>query len=146
MSEFSAQGSASERSKTPGEPLSNLGEIIGDLTRNVSTLMRQEVALAKAEVSQSAKRAGSGIGMLVAAGVAGLLFLVFLSIAAWWGIGNYTGRGWAGLIVAAVWLVIAIILATVGKKKMQEVNGMPETGDTLAKVPNALKGQEGNNR
>jgi len=124
----------------------SLGELFADLAKESSVLVRQEVALAKAELTQSGKRAGSAIGMYVGAGVAGLLFLVFLSLAAWWGIGNYTGRGWAGLIVAAIWLVIAIILAMVAKKRMQEVSGMPKTGDTLAKVPNALKGQEENNR
>src|SRR3712207_9119972 len=58
----------------------SLGEVMGDLTRNVSTLLQQEVALAKAELSQSGKQAGKGIGLFVGAAVAGLLFLVFLSV------------------------------------------------------------------
>ncbi|WP_354176581.1 phage holin family protein, partial [Arthrobacter nitrophenolicus] len=56
----------------------SLGELLGDVTRDLSTLMRQEVELAKAELKQSASRAGKGSGMLAGAGVAGHFVLVFL--------------------------------------------------------------------
>ena len=49
----------------------SLGELLGDVTRDLSTLMRQEVELAKAELKQSATKAGKGSGMLAGAGVAG---------------------------------------------------------------------------
>jgi len=123
-----------------------IGGAVGELTRDLSTLMRQEVALAKAEARQSAVEAGRGIGLFTGAGIAGLLFLVFISIALWWGIGNSTGRGWAGLIVAAIWLVIGVVLALVARSQLQRTKGLPQTGDTLAKVPNALKGNEEENR
>ena len=60
----------------------SLGERLGNVTRDISTLMRQEVALAKAEVSESASRAGKGVGMLAGAAVAGFFVLMFLSICA----------------------------------------------------------------
>ncbi|MEA3552183.1 phage holin family protein, partial [Pseudarthrobacter sp. C1] len=59
----------------------SLGELLGDVTRDLSTLMRQEVELAKAELKQSATKAGKGSGMLAGAGVAGHFVLVFLSLA-----------------------------------------------------------------
>ena len=59
----------------------SLGERLGDVTRDLSLLMRQEVALAKAEVSQSASNAGKGIGMLVGAALAGYFVLLFLTVA-----------------------------------------------------------------
>ena len=124
----------------------SLGEVMGDLTRNVSTLLQQEVALAKAELSQSGKRAGKGIGLLVGAAVAGLLFLVFLSVSAWWGLGQFIENQWSALVVAAVWVVVAIILGLAGKKEMERIRGLPQTTETLGKVPNALKGQEEENR
>ena len=124
----------------------SIGEVMGDLTKDVSTLMQQELALAKAELRQSSQRAGKGIGMFVGAAVAGLLFLVFLSVSAWWALGEVTGRGWSALIVAAVWVIIAIILAMVGRSEMKRIRGIPDTTDTLGKVPNALKGQEERNR
>jgi len=130
----------------------SIGQILGDVTRDVSTLMRQEVALAKAEATQSATQAGKGIGLLVGAGVAGLLFLVFLSVSAAWGIGQLIVEGdqpngvpWGALIVAIIWAIIAAILASLGKKELQRVRGIPSTTETVSKIPNALKGQEEKN-
>ena len=124
----------------------SLGEVMGDLTRNVSTLLQQEVALAKAELRQSGSRAGKGIGLFAGAAIAGILFLVFLSVSAWWGLGQFIGNEWSALVVAAVWVIVAIILALAGKKEMERIRGLPQTTETLGKVPNALKGQEEENR
>ena len=57
--------------------------------------MRQEVELAKAELRESATRAGKGAGMFGGAGLAGYFVLLFLSIAVWWGLGDHLGRGWS---------------------------------------------------
>ena len=65
------------------------------MSRDVSTLMRQEVELAKAELTQSAKRAGKGAGMYGGAGVAGWFTLLFLSVALWWASGP-SWTTWAG--------------------------------------------------
>ncbi len=124
----------------------SLGQLFGDVTKDISTLMQQEVALAKAEAKQSATNAGKGIGMFVGAGVAGLLFLVFLSVSAWWGLGQFIENQWSALVVAIVWAIVAAILAVVGKKEFDRIRGLPDTTDTLSKVPNALKGQEEKNR
>ena len=123
----------------------SLGDRFSNVTRDISTLMRQEVALAKAEVSESASKAGKGIGLLVGAAVAGFFVLMFLSISLWRAIGNETGFGWSALIVAVIWAIIAAILAVVGKKALEQVRGVPQTTDSLGKIPNALKGQEEKN-
>lgn len=128
------------------EDTRSIGDRLGDVTRDISTLMRQEVALAKAEAKQSANNAGKGIGMFVGAALGGFFFLMFLSIALWWALGTQIGNGWSALIVAVIWAIIAAILATVGKKEMQKIRGLPDTADTVGKIPNALKGQEENNR
>jgi hypothetical protein len=124
----------------------SLGERLGNVTRDLSTLMQQEVALAKAEVKQSSSQLGKGIGLLVGAGIGGFFVLLFLSISLWWAIGNATGRGWAALIVAVVWAIIAFILLSVGRKELKRVRGLPTTADTLGKIPNAVKGKEEDNR
>lgn len=124
----------------------SLGERLGDVTRDLSLLMRQEVALAKAEVSQSASNAGKGIGMLVGAALAGYFVLLFLSIALWVAIGSLIGYGWSALIVAVIWAIIAAVLVSVGKKELNRVRGVPTTTETLGKIPNALKGQEEKNQ
>lgn len=138
--------------RAPGDQRS-IGDIMGDLSRDVSTLMRQEVALAKAEVAESGKRAGKGVGMLGGAGVAAIFVLSFLSLAAWWAIGvALSGPGEApslalsGLIVAGIWAIIAAILAAVGKSQLNKITGMQQTTETAKQIPNALKGNEEENR
>lgn len=128
----------------------NIGDLMGDISRDVSTLMRQEVALAKAEVAQSAKRAGTGAGMFAGAGVAGHFVLLFLSLALWWAIAHLLSSdapkfGWAAVIVAVIWGIVAGILAATGKSKLDSVEGAPRTADTVGKIPNALKGEEAKN-
>jgi len=85
--------------------------------------------------------------MFSGAAVAGNLFLVFLSVAVWWGLGDVLGgHAWSGLVVAVVWAIIAAVLALNGKKKMEQVKGLPRTSETLKKVPPAAKGHEEQNR
>jgi len=69
----------------------SIGELLADVSEDITTLMRQEVELAKAEIKQSATRAGKGAGMFAGAGIAGHMVLLFVSIAVWWGIGDHTG-------------------------------------------------------
>ena len=120
----------------------SLGDLISEVTTDLSTLMRQELELAKAEVQQSAARAGKGAGMLGGAGVAGYFVLLFLSIALWWAIGSATGLGWSALIVAVIWGIIGAVLYTAGRNSLKSVRGIPKTTDTVKKIPDALKGND----
>ena len=122
----------------------SIGELLSGISADVTTLMRQEVELAKAEVRQSATRAGKGAGMFAGAGVAGHMVLIFLSVAAWWALGDHTGRGWSALIVALVWAVIAAVLALLGKSAISKIKGVPQTMDTVKKIPPAAVGHEEN--
>lgn len=129
---------------TTGTP--SLGEIVGEITQDLTTLVRQELELAKAEATQSAKKAGKGAGMFAGAGYSGHMVLLFLSISLWWALGNATGHGWSALIVAAIWAIIGAVLYTAGRKEFKTVPGLERTTDSLKKVPNALKGDEQENR
>ena len=120
----------------------SLGELISEVTEDLSTLMRQELELAKAELQQSATRAGKGAGMLGGAAVAGYFVLLFASIALWWAIGGATGLDWSAVIVAVIWGIIGAVLATVGRNSLRSVRGLPKTADTVKKIPDALKGNE----
>jgi len=113
---------------------------MANVSRDISTLMRQEVELAKAEAKDSATKAGKGAGMFAGAGIAGHFVLLFLSIALWWGIGDATGHAISALIVAAIWAIIAAVLAVVGRTEFKTVKGMPRTADSVKKIPPALKG------
>jgi hypothetical protein len=118
---------------------SSLGELLGDVTRDMSTLMRQEVELAKVELKQSATRAGKGGGMLAGAGVAGHFVLIFLSVALWWALGGLMGLGWSAVVVAILWGIIAAILASKGRKELKAIKGLPRTAETLQEIPPTLK-------
>jgi putative superfamily III holin-X len=119
----------------------SVGELIGKVTRDLSTLMRQELALAQAEVKQEVRKTAKGAGALSGAGLAAFFVVLFLSLALWAGLSNVMNAGWAGLIVAAVWAIIGGVLFAVGRQKLREVNPKPErTVDTLSNVPDALKG------
>ncbi len=123
-----------------------VGELLADISNDFTTLMRQELQLAKAEAKESATRAGKGAGMLGGAGLAGHMVLVFLSVALWWGIGDSAGHGWSALIVAVIWAAIAGVLAVLGRTELKAVKGIPQTTSTVPKIPNAMKGHEEANR
>ena len=127
----------------PSDSRPSVGELFSDLTADFSTLMHQEVELAKAELRQSATRASKGAGLLAGAGFSGYMVLLFASVAAWWAIGDATGRGWSALIVAAAWLVVAAVLGLMGRREISAVSGVPQTAQTVKKIPNAVRGNEG---
>ncbi|MCR2824462.1 phage holin family protein [Microbacterium sp. zg.Y909] len=132
---------------TPSEQkaaTTSLGDLLGEVTRDISTLMRQEVALAKAELKESATRSAKGAGLLGGAGYAALMAVFFLSFALWWALGTLVGGGWSGVIVAVLWGVIAAILYVIGRNKMKEVEGAPQTVETLKEIPETLKRNEEN--
>jgi hypothetical protein len=121
----------------------SLGEIVGDISAGLSTLMRQEVALAKAEARQSASQAGKAAGLFSGAAMGGWMAVLFLSLAVWeWLASALNSRGWAAIIVMAIWAVIAAILAAMGRTEMRRVSGLTRTVETTKRVPDALKGQE----
>ena len=119
----------------------SVGDLIGEVTRDLSTLMRQELALAKAEVRQEAAKAARAGGMLGAAGFAGYMVLLFASVAVWQGLAEVMASGWAALIVTAVWGLAGAVLFVLGRQRMREVNPKPEqTVETVSEVPGTLKG------
>ncbi|MGU3293280.1 phage holin family protein [Williamsia sp. M5A3_1d] len=116
----------------------SIGELLSDVTQDLSLLMRQELELAKAEASQTVSRVGKGSGMLAGAAVAGYFVLLFLSVALWWSIGNATGHGWSALIVTAVWAVIGAVLALLGRAALHTARGLPRTTETVKNIPPAV--------
>ncbi|MEA5367136.1 phage holin family protein [Amycolatopsis sp., V23-08] len=120
----------------------SVGDLLSNVMKDVSTLVRQEVELAKAEVKTEAGKAAKGAGMLGGAGFAGYMILLFLSVALWQGLANVLDSGWAALIVAAVWIVIGAVLYATGRRELRRVNPKPErTVETLQQVPSAVKGE-----
>ncbi|WP_285729675.1 phage holin family protein [Nocardiopsis sp. ATB16-24] len=117
--------------ETVGEDQS-ISELLGEVTGDLQTLFRQEVALAKAELREEAVKAGKAAGLLSGATVAGYLAVLLLSLAVMFGLAELIGLGWAALVVAVVWAIVAAVLAVVGRNRMREVSPKPErTIETL---------------
>lgn len=122
----------------------SLGDLLGEVSRDLSTLMRQELALARAELRETATKSAKGAGIMGAAGYAALMAVFFLSVALWWALGSLMGRGWSGVVVAVIWAIVALILFVVGRSQLKQVQGMPQTVDTVKEIPEALKRNEEN--
>jgi Putative Actinobacterial Holin-X, holin superfamily III len=149
MTDYAGQAPPQRQYREAQEPdagTKSIGEALGDVTRDLSVLFQQEVALAKAEVRQTLNRAGQAAGMFAGAAIAALLFVLFLSLALWEALSPSTGRGWGAVIVAVVWLVAGVVLYLVARAQMKKVSGMPQTTETVGQIPNALKGHEERNQ
>jgi len=110
----------------------SVGQLMSEIAADFSSLMRQEVELAKAEIKQEATKAGKGVGMLGGAAYAGHMVLLFGTLCLVFAIGSQIGLGWAALIMTAVWAVIAAVLALRGRDQMRRVNPKPQrTIDSL---------------
>lgn len=133
---------------TPSEQkaaTTSLGDLLAEVSRDISTLMRQEVALAKAELKETASKSAKSAGLLGGAGYAGLMAVFFLSIALWWGLGDLLDSlGWSAVIVAVIWAVIAAILYAIGRSRLKEIEGAPQTVETLKEIPETLRRNEEN--
>ncbi|MCK9876985.1 phage holin family protein [Frankia sp. Ag45/Mut15] len=116
----------------PDGQRTSTGHLVSDVVTDISTLFRQEVALAKAEVREEAKKAGKGAGMFAGAGGAGLYALLFALLAVMFGLGEVMALGWAALIVAAVLGAVTAVLALKGRSTVRTVHPAPtQTVETL---------------
>ena len=103
----------------------SLGDLVAAATQNLSTLMKQEVQLAKIEIKREVVAAGKGAGLLGGAGALGALGGIFVSIALAYALNEVLPTFLSFLLVGVVYLVVAGLLALVGKKSLSKV-GPPE--------------------
>lgn len=146
-------GNAGTRSPAPvsptrpagiDEPTSepSLGELVASASKDLSTLVRSEIELAKLELTAEAKKAAIGGAMFGVAGVLALFALIMASFAAAFGVASLgLAYGWSFLIVAGVYLLIAGIAVVVGTGSVKKV-GPPKrtiktTKDTVAVLKKA---------
>jgi hypothetical protein len=94
-------------------------ELMKQLSEQTSRLVRQEVELAKAELSVKGKQVGVGAGLFGGAGVFGLYALGALTAAAIAGLGEVMAVWLAALIVAVLWAAVAGVMALVGKGRVE---------------------------
>lgn len=109
----------------------SLGELFGDLGSELSQLLRKEVELAKVETRAEASRLTKAATLFAVAGVGALIALIILSMALAWWIDLELNTAVSFAIVGALWIVIAAVAATVARKKLADVQPLPETTDAL---------------
>lgn len=116
--------------RDPDDREKPIGELLKQLSEQTSTLVRQEIELAKAEVTDKGKKAGVGAGMLAGAGLVALLGLgaltAFLILLLDGALANWL----AALVVTIVYLALAGVLALMGKKQLQKA-GPPVPEQTV---------------
>jgi uncharacterized membrane protein YqjE len=124
---------------TSDEP--TIGRLIADTTGDFSSLIRDEIALAKSELSFSAKAGGIGAALFAVAAFFAVLAVIMVSIAFAYALASlpHIGDTVAFLIVFAVYLVIAAILAVVGLRKVKQVRAPEKTIATMKSNKQVLK-------
>jgi Putative Actinobacterial Holin-X, holin superfamily III len=110
-----------------------LGELVQDLSRQTSTLIRQEMRLAQAELAEKGRHAGKGAGMFGGAGAVALYGVGALVAAAILGLATVVEPWIAAAAVGAGLLLIAGVLALTGKKELDEA-GPPKPELALESV------------
>jgi hypothetical protein len=120
-----------------------IGQLVADATRDITAIVHNEIALAKAEVSEGAKKIGAGIGMFAGAAFVALLGLIFLFHTAAWAIAEWLPV-WAGyLIVAVLLFIIAGVLVLIGRNSVTKAQPKPERAIKNAQeTVNAVTGRE----
>ncbi|WP_031086038.1 phage holin family protein [Streptomyces sp. NRRL WC-3549] len=110
----------------------SIGDLVGEISEDLTQLVREEIELAKAEVKQEAAKAGKAGGMLAGSGYTMHLVVLFGSLAAMFGFAHLVGLAWAALIVTGIWLIVGAVLFVSGRNRLKTVRVKPErTAETL---------------
>jgi uncharacterized membrane protein YqjE len=126
----------------PKQADKSLGELFHDLTGDLSELVRKEIELAKLEAREEAKRAGKAAGMFAGAGLGAWLAILFVSLALAWLLDQAMNTALAFLIVGLLWALIAVLLSNRAKRKIQSVQPLPETRESLKEDVQWAKAQK----
>jgi small-conductance mechanosensitive channel len=123
----------------PTEPERTIGQLVASASRDVSTLVRNEIALAKSELKVSVRAGGLSIALFAAAGFIAVLAIIMLSVALAYFI-SMTGLhlAWSFSIVFLFYLLVAAILGFVGYKKLRGVKAPERAIHQAQETKNAL--------
>ena len=103
-----------------------VGELIKEVTTDLTTLMNQELELAKLELKTEAKKAGKTAGAFGGAGVAGYFAVLFASLTLMYALSHLIDIAWAALVVTVLWAIVGAVLFSRAKKQAAEINPKPE--------------------
>jgi len=123
----------------PKDDEPSIGELVASASRDVSSLIRNEIALAKSEVTVSVKAGGLGAALFAAAGFVLLLGVIMASVALAYFI-HMTGLdlAWCYSIVFLLYLILAAVLGFLGYKKLRAVRPPERAIHQAQETKNAL--------
>ena len=115
----------------PIEPDTSVGELFSRVSKDLGELMSMHVQLAKTELREEVVESVNSAKFLGIAAFAGYLAILMASAASALGIGEWLGA-WAGFaIVAALWALVAVVMALQGRSHLQQVEPPLETVETV---------------
>ena len=128
--------------ETAGASDTSVGTLVKSATADLSTLIRGEIELAKAELTSSAKRGGIATGAFAAAGVmlafAGVFFFIMLAaLITWLGLARWISY----LIVTAFLVLLAVVAALFGRRMLKKIEKPEKTIETLHDLPDVMRRQ-----
>ena len=126
--------------RVPANDDPTIGKLVGDVSNDVSSLIRSEIALAKTELKFSAKAGGVGIGLFAAAAFLLVLAVIMLSVAFAYFI-HFTGLdlAWCFLIVFVFYALVAAVLGLVGYRSVRKVRGPEASIEQFKETKAVLK-------
>jgi len=126
--------------RLPANDDPTIGKLVGDVSNDVSSLIRSEIALAKTELKFSAKAGGVGLGLFAAAAFLLVLAVIMLSVAIAYFI-NFTGLdlAWCFLIVFGFYALVAAVLGLIGYRSVRKVRGPEASIEQLKETKAVLK-------
>lgn len=117
-----------------------IGKLVGDASKDISTLISQEIKLAKSELAVSVKAGGIGAGLFVVAGFLLLIVIILGSMTlAYFISAAGLGLHWAFLIVTGGYLLLALVLAFIGYRSVRKVRAPSRTIEQVKATPAAFK-------
>src|SRR5690606_38935236 len=135
-------GRGNGRGAETGTADRSLGELVGQLTTDTSSLLSDHIQLARVEMTSELKKAGRGAGLVGGAAGSGWVAVLLLSMALAWGLAEAMPTWLAFLIVGLIWAVVAATLAVVGRKELDEFDPKPDqTMDEIERDKQWLKRQ-----
>jgi uncharacterized membrane protein YqjE len=136
------EAEAAQATTEPKRPEASLGELVAEMSSDLSTLFRKEIELAKTEARDELRQAGKAGGMLGGAALAAWLALLLLSLALAWLLDQAMNTALAFAIVGVLWALAAIILQRAGRAALAGVRGLPTTRDTIKEDVEWAKAQK----